>query len=86
MSYRETLDPKVIQRIRDGAFIPRDEGNRDYQEFLEFEKGGGRIQPPVIDPPDPKEVERQQAIQDLKNGTKTDSERFAALIKVLGLG
>ena len=27
---------EVIKRLADGAFIPFDEGNRDYQEYLEW--------------------------------------------------
>lgn len=29
-------DNDVIQRISDGAYIPKDEANTDYQEYLEW--------------------------------------------------
>ena len=31
-----TMPEEVIRRISDGAFIPMNEGNRDYQEYLEW--------------------------------------------------
>ena len=31
-----SLPEEVIRRISDGAFIPMNEGNRDYQEYLEW--------------------------------------------------
>jgi hypothetical protein len=32
--YRRVHGSSIIQRIRDGAFIPPDPNNRDYAEFL----------------------------------------------------
>ena len=31
-----TMPEEVIRRISDGAFIPMNEENRDYQEYLEW--------------------------------------------------
>jgi hypothetical protein len=36
MSYQLTVFPKVIKRLSDGAFIPSDERNRDYQAYLKW--------------------------------------------------
>jgi hypothetical protein len=33
MSYQLT-NSETVKRIADGAFIPKDGGNRDYQEYL----------------------------------------------------
>ena len=35
-----TENTEQIQRIIDNAFIPFDEGNRDYQEYLEWVEEG----------------------------------------------
>ena len=47
--YKLTLDENTILRLSDGAFIPRDPMNRDYEAFLEWEAGGGKPEP--ADPP-----------------------------------
>ena len=44
MTYKKTLDPdgnigKTIKRIADGASIPPDESNTDYQEYLKWLNG-----------------------------------------------
>lgn len=37
--YKKILNNNdVIKRLSDGAFIPVDEGNTDYQEYLEWTK------------------------------------------------
>ena len=35
------LDSKIILRKEDNAFIPCDEANKDYQEYLEWVADGG---------------------------------------------
>ena len=30
------IDENIIKRISDGVFIPKDEDNKDYQEYLEW--------------------------------------------------
>ena len=30
------INDKIIQRISDGAFIPKDEANTDYQAYLKW--------------------------------------------------
>lgn len=44
------VNENVIRRLNDGAFIPRDELNSDYRDFLEWERKGG-----IIEPADPEE-------------------------------
>ena len=36
---------QVIQRVSDGASIPFDEGNRDYQEYLKWVEAGNTPEP-----------------------------------------
>lgn len=45
------INDSIIQRLADGAYIPRDEANTEYQEFMEWERTGG-----VIEPADPEPV------------------------------
>lgn len=45
MSYQTHLDPfgkiaNTIRRIEDGAFIPMDEANSDYQAYLAWVEAG----------------------------------------------
>ena len=48
--YKLILDPTtnnidVVKRIADNAFIPFDEANRDYQEYLEWLAEGNEPEP-----------------------------------------
>jgi len=38
-------DTSIIVRTSDNAYIPRDEGNRDYQEYLEWLAEGNTPEP-----------------------------------------
>ena len=38
--YKLTNDLKTVQRIYDNAFIPFDNSNRDYQEYLKWLEEG----------------------------------------------
>lgn len=40
-----TENKKQIQRLSDGAFIPFDEANTDYQEYLEWVAAGNTPEP-----------------------------------------
>lgn len=52
-TYSQVLDPmgdapseKIVKRDVDGAFIPFDEGNLDYQDYLAWLKKGNKPKPP----------------------------------------
>jgi hypothetical protein len=36
---------QTVQRVADGAFIPFDEANRDYQEYLQWVAEGNEADP-----------------------------------------
>jgi hypothetical protein len=39
------MQMQTVQRMADGAFIPFDPANRDYQEFLEWQAKGNEPDP-----------------------------------------
>ena len=50
--YKQTIDPITktinqmqILRLSDGAFIPFDQANRDYQEYLKWVAAGNTPEP-----------------------------------------
>ena len=49
--YKKLIDPisqqeaSCIKRISDGAFIPTNKSNRDYQEYLEWVAEGNEPEP-----------------------------------------
>lgn len=47
-----TVNPNIIQRDEDGAFIPTDPANTDYQAYLVWLQEGNEPTPPT--PPQPK--------------------------------
>ena len=52
-----------IRRLIDGVMIPPDEGNRDYQEYLDWAAQGNTIAP--VDPPTPEEVAETARVSEL---------------------
>lgn len=42
--YKNSQDGNSIIRIKDGAVIPKDSENLDYQTVLKFQRAGGEIQ------------------------------------------
>jgi hypothetical protein len=54
--YKETTSQSVL-RLADGAFIPFDNGNRDYREYLEW-LNAGNTPLPADEPPAPNPLER----------------------------
>ena len=60
MSYED--HGEAIKRLEDGAFIPKDEANRDYREYLEWlDEGNEPAQPPADESEPPRVVEMRQA-------------------------
>ena len=55
MTYTLTEHPNTIVRDEDGAFIPTDPDNIDYQEYLAWTKKGGKPTP-YTPPPAVKET------------------------------
>ena len=45
MTYTLTAHPNTIVRDEDGAFIPTDPDNVDYQKYLAWTKKGGKAKP-----------------------------------------
>lgn len=44
----KVINENTIQRTSDGLYIPRDESNQDYLDFVEWESSGGVVSP--VDP------------------------------------
>lgn len=60
--YQLTNSPDTIRRLSDDAFIPTDEGNRDYIEYLDWLAEGNTPEPaPIPEPVIPQVVSRFQA-------------------------
>jgi hypothetical protein len=87
VSYRELLNTdSMIYRVDDGAFIPKDIENRDYDEFLEWQNRGNRIlPPPPLPEKTPREILKEQARSVLKDSNATNTEKIRALILLLDL-
>lgn len=87
----------VIQRNSDGAFIPVDPDNTDYQEFIKWQMEGGMIEPPLSPPtppiaeipaPDIREVNAQvqdieQRLSDLEGQVSNVQDATVAFRKAL---
>ena len=50
MTYTLTAQPNTIVRDEDGAFVPTDPDNTDYQAFLKWVEEGG-VPTPYVSPP-----------------------------------
>lgn len=49
--YQLTDSPDTLRRLSDGAFIPTDEANRDYREYLDWIAEGNTSEPAPVAPP-----------------------------------
>lgn len=57
------INDKIIQRLNDGAFIPRVADNSDYKSFLDWEREGGIAQPAdVLTPPESSTIDKALAL------------------------
>lgn len=78
-----------VKRDIDGANIPPDPRNKDWQEFLEWQKAGNQPKPYVPPAKDikeentrlSKEAERLEAIESFK---KSKDPKDLALVKAMG--
>lgn len=70
--YQETFVGMLV-KVSTGETIPRDPGNRAYQEFLRWEAAGGVAMPYVPPQPTPEQIE--------VNSTKVD----AAIVALQGM-
>lgn len=68
MSYKWVRANAIVQRLADGAFIPNDGGNVDWQAFQAWVAAGNTPQPEAPPPP---EDERDAAIRTRTIGTVT---------------
>lgn len=53
-SYRAVWMSDLVERLKDGARIPRDPRNPDYQSYLTWEEDGGTLEEAI--PPGPVEA------------------------------
>lgn len=66
MTYTLTNSQSVIRNV-DGAFIPFDRGNRDYQEYLSWLEEGNQPEPYIPPPPPvPQSITRRQCAIELR--------------------
>ena len=68
----DKVDDRMVRRDEDGAFIPFDDGNRDYQEYKAWLAEGNEPKPPPANPvppietlPPPDIVEVNAQVQDI---------------------
>ena len=84
--YRQIYDPManaisttMIQRVSDGAFIPIDPDNTDYQAFMKWQMEGGMIGPPLSAPSPPIAEVPEPDIREVNAQVQDIDERLKAL-------
>ena len=66
MAGYQLTETDAVIRNSDGAFIPNDEGNRDWIEYQAWLEGGG-VPDPYMPPETPPPTQEQEALFDHEN-------------------
>jgi hypothetical protein len=78
MTYTLTNNDNVIVRDEDNAFIPTDEGNRDYRDYLKWVEEGNQPNPAPVEITPPIQ-ENVPTINELADQVYDQEQRIAAL-------
>jgi hypothetical protein len=73
------VDPNIIVRDEDGAFIPFDPDNIDYQEYLAWLDEGNQPSPPPANPAPPIEEPPPPDINEVNAQVQDIDARLTAL-------
>lgn len=79
MAYTLTSESTIIIRDEDGAFIPTDPANRDYQEYLAWLAEGNEPNPPPANPAPPIEQPPPPDISEVNAQVQDLDARITAL-------
>ena len=81
---KNQVSDKMIQRDEDGAFIPFDPANRDYQDYLVWLDEGNEPNPPPANPTPPIETPPPPDIHEVNAQVQDIDARLTALEADLG--